>query len=276
VASFSPGLLATVERGASIAAAVVAAAVGLGILVYVVGSFLMMRAHVVPRPFARALREALREMAWAMLTQPLVPLYYFVGRRLAPGTGTPVVAVHGYTQNRVNFLALARACRRAGVGPLYGFNYPWFASIHGNAARLARFVERVARETGAPQVDLVAHSLGGLVALEYLATSGRDRVRRLVTIASPHAGVAWRGPILGAAGSAMRAGSPFLVERAGHPVPVPCLSIYSTHDNIVHPPATSGLVHRGAQDLPVDHVGHLTILFEPTVVRATVDFLSAP
>jgi pimeloyl-ACP methyl ester carboxylesterase len=272
----SPDSLAILERGASIAAAVLATAVGLGILVYVVGSFLMMRAHVERRPATRTLREALREVGWAALTQPLVPLYYFVGRHLAPGTGTPVVAVHGYTQNRVNFLALARACRRAGIGPVYGFNYPWFASVHGNAARLARFVERVRRETGAPQVDLVAHSLGGLVALEYLATGGREHVRRLVTIASPHAGVAWRGPILGTAGSAMRAGSPFLVERASHPVPVPCLSIYSTHDNIVHPPATSGLAHRGARDLPVDHVGHLTILFEPMVVRAVVDFLSAP
>ncbi len=277
--SFAPDTLTALQWGASIAAAVLVSAVGLGILVYVVGSFLMMRAHVEPRPATRTLREALREVWWATLTQPLVPLYYFVGRRLAAGVGTPVVAIHGYTQNRVNFLALARACARGGVGPVYGFNYPWFASIHGNAARLARFVERVARETGAPRVDLVAHSLGGLVALEYIAADGmggRDRVRRLVTIASPHAGVAWQGPILGAAGSSMRAGSPFLVERADQPVAVPCLSIYSTHDNIVHPPSTSELTHRGAQDLTVDHVGHLTILFEPKVVQAVVDFLRAP
>lgn len=272
----APESLAPLERGAAIAVAVVAIAVGVGILVYVVGSFAMMRSHVAPRPVRRTLREALREIGWAVLTQPLVPLYYFAGRRLAPGTGTPVVLVHGYTQNRVNFLALARACARAGVGPVYGFNYPWFASIPGNAARLARFVERTRRETGAPLVDLVAHSLGGLVAMEYLATGGRDRVRRLVTIASPHAGVPWQGPILGAAGSAMRAGSPYLVDRAELPVPVPCLSIYSTHDNIVHPPSTSGLAHRGAQDLAVEHVGHLTILFDPAVLRAVVDFLRAP
>jgi pimeloyl-ACP methyl ester carboxylesterase len=275
--------LAALGRGAAITGMALTAglaAVALGILVYVAGSFLMMRSHVTPRPAGRALREALREIGWATITQPLVPLYYFFGRRLsAPSsaaTGTPVVVVHGYTQNRVNFLAIARACVRASIGPVYGINYPWFASIHDNAVRLARFVERVLRETGAPQVDLVAHSLGGLVAMEYLATAGKGHVRRLVTIASPHAGVPWRGPILGAAGSAMRAGSPFLVERADQPIAVPCLNLYSSHDNIVHPPRTSELAHRGGRDRAIEHVGHLTILFDRQVVDAVVDFLRAP
>ena len=188
------------------------------------------------------------------------------------GRGDPVVAVHGYTQNRVDFLGLARDCRRAGVGPVYGINYPWFGSMRGNAARLSRFVERVARETGAPRVDLVAHSLGGLVAMEYLHTAGSSRVRRCVTIASPHAGVPWQGPIPGKAGDSMRAG---LVAYASQPVPVPCLSLYSTHDNVVHPPSTSALAHRGAQDRAFAHTGHLSILFEPEVLQAVVEFLRA-
>jgi triacylglycerol lipase len=265
----------TPGRQVLFAVAIVAAALAVGILGYVGGSFLLMRAHVEPRPATRTMREALREIAWAALTQPLLPLYYFVGRRMAPGAGTPVVLVHGYTQNRVDFLRIARECRRAGVGPVYGFNYPWFATIHGNAERLARFVEGVRAETGAAQVDLVAHSLGGLVAMEYLAGPGRDFVRRIVTIASPHAGVVWQGPIPAAGGSAMRAGGPFMVERAGRQVPVPCLSIYSTHDNVVHPPRTSELAHRGARDRAVDHVGHLAILFDAEVAREVVEFLSA-
>jgi pimeloyl-ACP methyl ester carboxylesterase len=268
--------LATLGLDALYALAAVVAALAVGIFVYVAGSFLLMRPHVAPRPERRALREALREAMWAWLTQPLLPLYYFVGRRLAPGTGTPVIAVHGYTQNRVDFLGLARACSRAGVGPVYGINYPWFATIHGNAARLSRFIARVVRETGAQRVDLVAHSLGGLVAMEYLHVAGSAHVRRIVTIASPHAGVPWQGPILGAAGDSMRAGSPFLVERSSKPVPVPCLSVYSTHDNIVHPPRTSELAHRGAQDRAFEHMGHLSILFEQDVLQAVVEFLRAP
>jgi pimeloyl-ACP methyl ester carboxylesterase len=260
--------------------AYVAAAAGLplaiGILVYVAGSFAMMRAHVDRRSVARDLLEALREVAWAAFTQPLLPLFYVVGRRLTRGRGTPIVVIHGYTQNRVDFLRIARGCARAGLGPVYGYNYPWFSSVHTNAVRLARFCDGVRRETGEARVDLVAHSLGGLVAMEYLEDAGPAHVRRLVTIASPHAGIAWRGPMLGAAGSQMRLGSAFLLERASRVVSVPCLSIYSSHDNVVHPPTTSMLATRGARDHAVANVGHLSILFDPEVVRAVVDFLGAP
>jgi pimeloyl-ACP methyl ester carboxylesterase len=255
---------------AYVAASAVLAFAG-GIFVYVAGSFALMRAHVDRRSARRHLVEALRETAWAALTQPLLPLFYLVGRRLVRGRGTPIVVVHGYSQNRVDFLRIARACAQAGLGPVYGFNYPWFASVHANARRLTRFCDDVRRETGAARVDLVAHSLGGLVAIEYLHQAGPDAVRRLVTIASPHAGLAWRGPILAAGGSQLRRGSAFLVERATRAVPVPCLSIYSSHDNLVHPPATAMLARRGARDHVVPHVGHLAILFDPEVARAVVD-----
>ncbi|HEY8041605.1 MAG TPA: alpha/beta fold hydrolase [Polyangiaceae bacterium] len=247
----------------------------IGILVYVAASFALMRRHVERRPTRLHLREALREVAWAALTQPLLPLFYVLGRRLARGSGTPIVVIHGYTQNRVDFLAIARALSRSGLGPVYGFNYPWFARIHGNARRLARFVEEVRRETGADRVDLVAHSLGGLVALDYMHEAGLDRVRRLVTIASPHAGVAWRGPIVGACGPEMREGGDFLRERVLRAVPPTCLSIYSSHDNVVHPPRTSRLAARGGRDHEVPHLAHLSILFHPEVARAVVGFLSA-
>jgi len=263
------------EIAALVATAVAGTLVG-GILVYVGVSYVLMRAHVDRRAALRHAAEALREIAWAGITQPLLPLFYLVGRRLARGDGVPVVMVHGYTQNRVDFLRLARDCARAGLGPIYGFNYPWFSTVHASAGRLARFCDDVRRETGATQVDLVAHSLGGLVAMEYLHDGGRAAVRRVVTIASPHAGVAWRGPIVGACGPQMRGGSTFLAERASRPVPIPCLSVYSTHDNVVHPPATSRLAARGARDHEVEHVGHLAILFDPRVSRAVAGFLNQP
>jgi pimeloyl-ACP methyl ester carboxylesterase len=264
---FRPGVMAL-----AVSASVLAVAVG--IFVYVAASYALMRAHVEQRPVRRIVREALRELGWALLTQPLLPLFYVFGRRLARGHRVPVVAVHGYMQNRVDFLRVARACARAGLGPVYGFNYPWFASIRANARRLARFVDAVRRETGAAQVDLVAHSLGGLVAMEYLHNDGERRVRRAVTVASPHAGIGWRGPIVGACGRELRVGGEFLVERADRTVTVPCLSLYSTHDNVVHPPHTSTLARRGGSDRAIDGVGHLAILFHPAAVREIVSFLA--
>jgi predicted alpha/beta hydrolase family esterase len=271
----SPLALAAVA--AASAATALAVAVCIAIVGYVAISYALMLGHVQRRSAAVLLREVLRELGWAVLTQPIMPLFYLAGRRLSrlPGP-VPIVAVHGYMQNRVDFLRIAGACGRAGLGPVYGFNYPWFGSIRSNADRLARFVDDVCRETGASQVDLVAHSLGGLIAMEFVHRDGGSRVRRAVTVASPHAGVAWRGPIVGACGPEMRVGCEFLLERADRAVPVPCLSVYSTHDNIVHPPQTSALARRGGLDRSVEHVGHLAILFHRDTVNVVVSFLSAP
>lgn len=191
----------------------------------------------------------------------------------------PVVFVHGYMQNRVGFLGLARALARDGIGPLFGFNYPWFASIAANAKRLDRFVTKVCEETGAAAVDLVCHSMGGLVAMEMMrdeAHHGGLKVRRCVTIATPHAGVMWKGPLLGFGATALRRGSKLLEAHAGAKLAVPTLSVYSTHDNIVHPKESSSLALRGGRDIEVDGPAHLAILFSPKVAEHVASFLGAP
>ncbi|RYE85497.1 MAG: alpha/beta fold hydrolase, partial [Myxococcales bacterium] len=250
-----------------VAAGVTAAFVG-GVAVYVGGSYALMRGHTEPKPWRQLLREASTEFLWALVTQPFLPLYYLFGRRLGGGQGPcPVIFVHGYAQNRVGFIGMTRALGRRGLGPFYGFNYPWFFSIATNARRLARFIERVQRWTKSTQVDLVCHSMGGLVALEYMREAGDDGpVRRCVTVATPHAGVLWRGPILGASGAQLRASGDFVRTLSGVTLSPRVLSIYSTHDNIVYPPTSSMLAARGARDVSIAGSGHLAILFNREVI----------
>lgn len=238
-------------------------------LVYLFGSFYLMAAHVDSRPGKHGAAAMLRELFYVLITQPLIPFYFFIGRRMGPGDGVPVIFIHGYFQNRADFIWMARQFRKASLGPLYGFNYPWFDSVDNNVTRLARFVERVCAETGAAQVNLVAHSLGGLVTLDYdQSPAGQGRVARCITIGTPHAGVKWRGPIPGRSGAALRRGGP--QERT---VVSPTLSVYSTHDNIVHPPATSELSARGGQDVAIEGLGHLSLLYSPEVVRVLIEFI---
>lgn len=268
--------------------------VGLG--VYAVVSFALMRRHAEARAASAWLRELAREAMLAGVTQPLLPLFYFVGRRMdgvlvAPAREglergapqrdgrVPVVFVHGYMQNRVGFIGLARALARRGHGPLYGFNYPWFSSLPTNAARLERFVESVCEETGAAKVDLVCHSMGGLVAVEMMRDEAKQhalKVRRCVTIATPHGGVVWQGPLIGFDADSLRRGSKLLAAHAAAKLAVPMLSIYSTHDNVVHPKDTSSLARRGGRDQEVEGLGHFAILFSPAVAEAVVAFLEEP
>ncbi len=270
----------------------------LSIFVYAVGSFALMRPHTTARTLGVSLRELAREAILAALTQPFLPLFYVFGHRMEPlsmrarkdfASDVPIVFVHGYMQNRVGFVGLARALARRRVGPLFGFNYPWFASIEANAKRLERFVERVCRETDSRAVDLVCHSMGGLVAMEMLRDEARAealgparararalKVRRCVTIATPHAGVAWRGPVIGIGATSLRRGSKLLDAHAGYTLKLPTLSVFSSHDNIVHPKETSHLVKRGGRDIEVEGIAHLSILFSAAVAEHVASFLLEP
>jgi triacylglycerol lipase len=253
----------------------------IGIAIYVFGSFLLMGRHVGARQLGRSLRELIRELWIAGLTQPILPLFYLIGHRMQRGKagGVPIVFVHGYMQNRVGFLGLARTLARKGLGPMFGFNYPWFASIASNAQRLERFVERVCKETGSGAVDLVCHSMGGLVAMEMMSDEARRadlKVRRCVTIATPHAGVMWRGPLLGVGAASLRRGSKLLEAHAGVKLAVPCLSVFSSHDNIVHPKESASLALRGGRDIEVDGPAHLAILFSPKAAEHVASFLAEP
>jgi triacylglycerol lipase len=261
-------------RGAELLAISVIAFLLGAALIYLLGSFFLMARHVSPRPGQRHVAAMWHEFYYVLITQPLIPIYFFVGRRLGRGQGIPMIFVHGYFQNRADFLWLAKQFRKAGRGPLYGFNYPWFDSVDRNVPRLARFVERVCEENGAERVTLVAHSLGGLVSMEFAhSPAGKRRVAHCITIGTPHAGVTWRGPILGKVAKELRAGGEFTAERVERAVITPTLSIYSTHDNIVHPPSTSELAARGGSDVAIDGVGHLSLLYSPEVARVLIDFI---
>ena len=265
----------------------------LGIGGYGFFSFLLMRSHTAARAFAPTLREFLRETWLTTITQPFLPLYYVYGDRMSgPGKAgtTPIVLVHGYMQNRVGFVGLARMLHARGLGPIFALNYPWWSSIPSNAKRLERYVARVCEQTKSASVDLVCHSMGGLVAMEMMMRSAKKeapadapagastalKVRRCVTIATPHAGVAWRGPMIGFGATNLRRGSKLLEAQAGYTVAVPTLSIFSSHDNIVHPKETSSLAKRGGEDFEVPGMAHFSILFSPVVADQVAAFLAKP
>lgn len=265
---------------------------GVGLLVVVLGfasyglvSFAMMRPYATARTFGVSVRSLAREALVAAVTQPFLPLFYVLGRRMEPRwirraqgfvSPVPIVFVHGYMQNRVSFLGLARALATKRIGPLYGINYPWFASMASNASRLEHFVERVCAETKSAAVDVVCHSMGGLVAMETIRCEAKSetlKVRRFVTIATPHGGVMWRGPLIGSDATNMRRGSKFLDAQAGYALKLPMLSIYSDHDNVVFPKETASLRGRGGRDVVVEGLSHLAILFAPEVAEHVAAFL---
>ena len=175
----------------------------------------------------------------------------------------PIVMVHGYFSNRGYFGPLVRALEAHGVGPIYAPNFPSaFTDIEGFMDRLAAEIERIVEATGEPQVILICHSMGGLVARAYLCTHGAARVRKVVTIASPHNGTVHARFGSGANAKQMERASDFLKElcrkEADKGPACGLTSIYTPHDNLVAPQDTSRLAW--ARNIAIPGRGHVDIL----------------
>jgi len=217
----------------------------------------------------------LRETLWVCITQSLLPFGWVSRARVDGGASSsrgkgrrPIVLVHGYTQNRTNFVWLERHLGRRGLGPFFGFDYQSFARIESSAHELSAFVSRVLAATGAPEVDLVCHSLGGLVARTYVdLLGGGGSVRRIVTLGTPHRGIAHAVLAVGASVRDMHPPTGFIARLDGAaPSAVEIHSIFSTHDNIVFPSSASTLGARGT-DVVVRQHGHFGILFSEEVAE---------
>lgn len=65
-------------------------------------------------------------------------------------------------------------------------------SIKSYAARVDKSIEIIKKKTGAKKVNIIAFSMGGLVARKYLVDSGEDSVNKLITIGTPNKGTSGR------------------------------------------------------------------------------------
>lgn len=210
------------------------------------------------------LGEGLAWGAFIVLT-PFAFLGDFLAYHRRPGTHRPVLLVHGYLHNRGAWVAHGWRLRRAGWTQVYSINlWPIHADLDVFAQQVRDAVARILGETGASEVDLVCHSMGGLVARAYIQQyGGAEHVARFVTLSGPHHGtrLAPFGPARNTL--AMSIGSEYLAgleEEAEALRSVAVTAVYSVHDNIVIP-ASSAVLPEPAESHELAGVGHAGMLW---------------
>src|SRR5439155_10075409 len=81
----------------------------------------------------------------------------------------PVLLVHGFGHNRSGWFLLNQRLRRAGFTSVHAWNYdPWRHSVPELAAMLRDRVELLRGVTGAEHVNIIGHSLGGILLRYYV------------------------------------------------------------------------------------------------------------
>lgn len=131
--------------------------------------------------YAAMLRVFLLQQPWAVGTPVVQPA-------TAAPTRIPVLLVHGYLCNHRVWDAMATQLRRAGHPVLSVDLEPLFASIEQYVPIVEQAVVELCRQTGSQKVALIGHSMGGLVIRAWMRVHGSDRVTRVITLGTPHAG----------------------------------------------------------------------------------------
>jgi len=167
---------------------------------------------------------------------------------------TPIVFAHGLFGHRSNFRAIEEALGARGATNVAYFEYPPRLDWPRLALDLVQAIDRLRTETGVRRVDLVGHSLGGLVARYLVDADPQCGVRRLVTLGSPY---------------------------FGSPLPRNELAIFGAHDPIVpvphptHGPHASHL-HPGGRAVVVPDCGHWGLLAHERVAQEITRFITSP
>ncbi|MEU8996788.1 alpha/beta fold hydrolase [Streptomyces caniferus] len=194
----------------------------------------------------------------------------------------PVLLLHGFIDNRSVFLLLRRSLHRHGWRHIEALNYsPLTCDLRKAAELLSRHVEEVCARTGHRRVDIVGHSLGGLIARYYVQRLGGDtRVRTVITLGTPHSGTAV-APLMSAHPIVrqMRPDSEVIAELS---LPAPhCrthfVAFWSEEDRVMVPATTARINHPDlhAFNVHVAGVGHLALPVNGTVAAGIRDALAS-
>ncbi|MFD5077641.1 esterase/lipase family protein [Streptomyces sp. NPDC058371] len=201
---------------------------------------------------------------------------------LPTGTKPPVVLLHGFIDNRSVFVLLRRSLAQHGRQRVESLNYsPLTCDIRTAAGLLGRHIEEICERTGQERVDIVGHSLGGLIARYYVQRLGGDtRVRTLVTLGTPHSGTRVV-PLMNAHPIVrqMRPDSEVIEElRLAAPgCRTRFVSFWSDLDQLMVPLETACVEHPDllVENVRVSGIGHLALTVHPAVATGIRQALDA-
>ena len=205
----------------------------------------------------------------------------FTTTEVAP-TSPPVLLIHGFLGTRGSMYMLERRLVEDGfvvvsfnIGPLN------VRDIRASAFLIHRKIERILAQTPSQKIDIIGHSMGGLIGLYYIKKlGGHTRVRKLIMMGTPVrgtwsalAGVLTLG-LWSTSSWQLMPRSRFLDELAQGPLPpnVEVSTIAAARDWVV-PLPTTRLQGANAVTVPL---GHSSLVVSEEVYRRVVNTLRPP
>lgn len=174
----------------------------------------------------------------------------------------PVLLIHGYMCNAGVWRTTQRQLKRLGITSLAVSLEPPFCSIDHYMTSIDEAIATLRSAAGSHQVNVIGHSMGGLVIRAWVRARGHEQIHHVCTLGSPHAGTAMSALGLGDNVRQMQWLSNWLHELSNHPHDLTLrrkmTCFWAHHDNIISPPQSSILPN--ATVIGVPDCGHLALI----------------
>ena len=238
-------------------------------------------AHRLPKPVEKAIHliHAIVTEIFAVFTVILLyPLQGLFKKKITEKNPDerPILLVHGYLHNGSGWVYMMNRLKHAGFKSVYTVSL-WhpFRSIDEYAEEIKLKAEQIQKETGRDDLMIVGHSMGGLVGSKAAANMG-NKVTHVVTLGSPLKGTPVS--ILGVGPNVREMGvNSLFVQDLKEKIKEQSaktlfFEVASTGDGIV--PAKYALLGQPKdQQMVLDDIGHMGMLFSPEVADQTIDWL---
>lgn len=186
--------------------------------------------------------------------------------------GRGMVFVHGLFCNRGFWTPWMQEARRLGLPYVAIDLEPLTGDIDGYATAVEHAVQRMMDATGLQPV-VICHSMGGLAVRAWLRTvsNPHERIARVITIASPHAGT-WMARFGHGVNARQMALNNAWLQQLGSTESTSVRQLFvcwhSDCDNIVFPSSTATLPD--ADNRLVPGVAHVALAFNTEVLHASL------
>lgn len=223
----------------------------------------------------RAASVYIAEYICCFVTCILYPLGWLPTRSTPEPPPKPVVLLlHGLYQSRASCFYLQYYLQQRGYS-VFSINLPPWKDIETLTECIDRKINELHQQGYNGSIDIVGHSMGGIIARNYIQRRGGARhIRHCITLGTPHCGTKLVPFSITKLAQLLSPKSDFInqLSQCDWPGHVSFTSIYSETDNIVLPPCFSK--HPHANNFAIDLSGHLSLLYHPQCLKYLEQTLS--
>jgi triacylglycerol lipase len=221
------------------------------------------------------LTVTLQETFFNYLTLLVLPFGLFQTRGHTQQAGeTPILLLHGLFNNQASWFWFKWKLRGQGFNTIATINLSSWHNEEVLTELLAKKVDELRHRLGVTKVHLVGHSMGGLIARNYLQLrGGAGKVDHCIFLGAPHLGSKLAPFAISPLGRVLIPGVDFLQRLAAAPAPedVKVTNIYSIKDNMVLPNVNARLPW--GENIELDRMGHTALIYRKPALDAVMTAL---